>query len=191
MEVEVVEHLCAVGISEAHVLVANIAPAFDEVDGAWLVGDLSRLVQYFVYPVGRGRSPLAVHDDHAELSERGLEYEHICLESEQSPDSEMVVDDQEAPIKEDYRQPHPGKVFERRSPRTADVRVLDVGPLQLVGGPSEGGELLLLGGERFHHPDTRDIFLDEHGNFRQPRLNEPGNGVDPLSHRHPDHEGDR
>ena len=85
VQVEVVQHLSAVRIGEPDMVEVHVATALDQVDGArralyflWLVEDL-------VDPPGGGRSPLAVHDHHAELAERRLEDEHVGLERKQRP----------------------------------------------------------------------------------------------------------
>ena len=168
----------------------HVAPAVDEVDGARRAHDLWWLVEDLVDPLGRGRGPLAVHDHHPELAERRLEDEHVGLEREQRPHAEVVVDDQDPAVEQDHGQPDPGQVLQRRCPGAADVGVLDVGPLELVGRPGEGGELLLLGGEGLHDPHAGGVFLDQHGDVGEPGLDEPGDRVDLLPHGHADDEGD-
>ena len=86
----------------------HIAPALDEVNGAGGAHDLGRLVDDLVDPLGRGGSPLAVHDHHPELAERRLEDEHVGLECEQCPHAKMVVDHQDPAVEQDDRQSDPG-----------------------------------------------------------------------------------
>jgi hypothetical protein len=107
------------------------------------------------------------------------------------PTPEMCRADEDAAVEQDDGEPDPGQVLEASVPRCPGCWRLDVGPLQLVGRPGEGGELLLLGGEGLHDPDARDVLLDEHRDVGESRLDQPRDRVHLLSHRHADDEGDR
>ena len=86
VQLEVVEHRCPFGVRERHVVEAHVAAAFDEVDRARTVDDVGLLVEHLVDALRRRRSPLAHHQDHAELTERRLEHQHVGVERDDVAD---------------------------------------------------------------------------------------------------------
>ena len=142
------------------------------------------LVQDLVDPVSRGRGALSHHDDHPEHHERSLHHQQVGVEGDDGPQLQMAVDDHVAPDQQHQGQPQLGQVLDGRRPAGPQVGVLHISPLDLVGCLGQRPQLLLLGGERLHHPHAVDVLVDDGGHLGQPGLDDPGHREHRLPHLH-------
>ena len=170
------------GVGEVDVLEPHIAATVDQVDGVGGVGDGGLLVDDLVDAVGRGRRPLAHHDQHAQHHERGLEHQQVGVEGQDVPDAQSAVDDHVAAEQQDQGQPHLGQVLDEGGEAGPEVGVFDVAPPQPVGRPGQRAELLLLGGEGLDHPHAVDVLVDDGGHVGQPGLDDPRHREHRLPH---------
>ena len=106
VQVEVVQHVGAVGVVERHVVEVHVTDAVDEVDRAGAVDDRRLLVEHLVDAPGRRRGTLAHHHHHAELPERRLEHQHVGVEGDDVADGGLAVDREVAAVQ---RAPGPGR----------------------------------------------------------------------------------
>ena len=186
MEVEAREHgLGAVAVGELDGVEADVALAVEEVDRPGAIGDRGLLVEDLVEPLGRGRGPLAHHDEHPEHHERRLQHQQVGVEGQDRPDAEVSVDHHVATEEKDESETGLRQVLERRGPLRPQVGVFDVSPLELVGRLGKRAELVGLGGEGLHDADAVDVLVDDRRDVREPRLDQPGDGEHRLPHPHP------
>ena len=129
VQIEVLEHVGAVGVVEGHVVEVHVAGALDDVDRAGAVDDGRLLVEHLEDAPRRRRRALAHHHHHAELTERRLEHQDVGVERDDVPDGRLPVDREIAAVEQHQRLTETGKVLDERRPVRPDVGVLDVRPL--------------------------------------------------------------
>ena len=72
----------------------------------------------------------------------GLQHHDVGVEGEDVADAELAVDHQPPAEEQHEGQAELGQVLHQRREAGAEVGVLDVGPLQPVGGPGQRAQLL-------------------------------------------------
>ncbi len=189
MQLEAVEHVLALRVTELHVREVDIARDRRKLDGVVALDDLRIRIEQVEDSLAAGTGLLADRDEHGEHAGRRHELNHVRREREEGSERDVPLDGQPATEGQhcDLCE-HWDRLQQRCVPRL-QLDETNTRAVQVLAGVGEMAEFALLLAEALHDAHAGHGFVDDAGHLAGALLGVPTGGEDarPQPERH-DHD---